>query len=89
MIRSNARRERNEPPCVRHYVQYRRLPHFFFEFDIYEKQEGAFLDLVSRLTIFEGTDVHTVPVIHRGNATQEQLRALIGRRRMKVRSKTP
>lgn len=63
---------------ARHSVHYRRLPHFFFEFDFYDKQESAFLDLAARLKLLEGTGIQTVPVIHRGQATANQLRALIG-----------
>jgi hypothetical protein len=63
---------------ARHSVHYRRLPHFFFEFDIYDKQDGAFLDLAARLKILEGSGIQTVPVIHRGQATADELRALIG-----------
>ncbi len=63
---------------ARHSVYYHRLPHFFFEFDIYDKQEAKFLDLLSRLAMLENTGVHTVPVIHRGVATQQELEALIG-----------
>jgi len=62
---------------AKHSIQYRRLPHYFFEFDIYDKQQSAFLDLAARLSILEGTGILTVPVVHRGSATQEQLRALI------------
>jgi RNA ligase len=63
---------------AKHSVHYRRLPHFFFEFDIYDKEAGAFLDLATRLAILQGSGIHTVPVVHRGEATPEQLRALIG-----------
>jgi hypothetical protein len=63
---------------AKHSVHYRRLRHFFFEFDIYDKQDEAFLDLVSRVAILEGTGICTVPVVHRGSATAEQLRTLIG-----------
>src|SRR5262245_23025927 len=63
---------------ARHSVHYRRLPHFFFEFDIYDKQDEAFLDLAKRLDMRQGTGVHTVPVIHRGKATAEELQSLIG-----------
>jgi hypothetical protein len=63
---------------AKHSVHYRRLPHYFFEFDIYDKQERGFLDLASRLAILEGTGVRTVPIIHRGIVTAEQLWALIG-----------
>jgi hypothetical protein len=63
---------------ARHSVHYRGLPHFFFEFDMYDKHGKVFLDLDSRLARLEGTGICTVPVVHRGAATQEQLLALIG-----------
>jgi hypothetical protein len=63
---------------ARHSVHYRRLTHYFFEFDIYDKQNGAFLDLSRRLELLKGTNIVTVPVLHRGPATVEQLRQLIG-----------
>ncbi len=63
---------------ARHSLHYRRLPHYFFEFDIYDKQKQVFLDLASRLELLEGTGILTVPVVHRGPATAEQLRGLIG-----------
>ena len=34
---------------ARHSVHYRRLPHDFFEFDIYDKEFGTFLDLDRRM----------------------------------------
>jgi hypothetical protein len=33
---------------ARHSVLYTALPHYFFEFDIYDKQAGEFLDLATR-----------------------------------------
>jgi len=62
---------------AKHSVQYRNLPHYFFEFDIYDKEAGRFLDLKTRLAIMNGTGIHTVPVIHRGALTAEQLPRLI------------
>ena len=62
---------------ARHSVHYRALPHYFFEFDIYDKAEEAFLDLGARLARLEGTGIHTVPVIHRGAIAPDGLRALI------------
>ena len=53
------------------------MPHYFFEFDIYDKCEGVFLDLAARLVMLDGTGVRTVPVIHRGAAGEADLRALI------------
>lgn len=63
---------------ARHSVHYQRLPHYFFEFDIYDKQRQIFLDLAARLTLLEGTGIVTVPVVHRGPATADNLRELIG-----------
>ena len=61
-----------------HSVHYRRLPHYFFEIDIYDKDEAAFLDLRARLAILEGTGIHTVPVVHQGPVSVEGLRNLVG-----------
>lgn len=63
---------------ARHSVYYRGLPHYFFEFDIYDKQRQVFLDLASRLEKLEGTGIVTVPVVHRGSATADELRGLVG-----------
>jgi hypothetical protein len=63
---------------ARHSVHYRRLPHYFFEFDIYDKLPQEFLSLDLRLAKLEGTGFRTVPIVHRGPATREQLFNLIG-----------
>lgn len=62
---------------AKHSVHYRALPHYFFEFDIYDKDDGRFLDLASRLRMLEGTGLQTVPVVHRGAATHDQLQELV------------
>jgi hypothetical protein len=63
---------------ARHSLHYRRLPHYFFEFDIYDKQSGEFLDLETRLGLLERTGILTVPIVHRGGLDEDQLRSLIG-----------
>lgn len=63
---------------AKHSFHYRALPHYFFEFDIYDKDAAQFLDLATRLQMLEGTGLHTVPVIHRGRVTADQLLDLIG-----------
>lgn len=63
---------------ARHSVHYRCLPHYFFEFDIYDKQMQVFLDLSARLEHLEGTGIVTVPIVQRGPAEAEDLRRLIG-----------
>jgi hypothetical protein len=49
---------------AKHSVHYRALPHYFFEFDIYDKEAGQFLDLAKRLEMLEPAGLQTVPVIH-------------------------
>jgi len=63
---------------ARHSVHYRGLPHYFFEFDIYDKQSMAFLDLKTRMGLLDGSGIQTVPVLHRGATDRERLLALIG-----------
>lgn len=64
---------------AKHSIWYKSLPHYFFEFDIYDKHEAEFLDLKQRLELLEGTRIETVPVVHRGELRREQLDSLIGR----------
>ncbi len=63
---------------ARHSVFYRQLSHYFFEFDIYDKQEQAFLSLERRLILLEGTGIQTVPVVHTGSVEKGQLEEMIG-----------
>jgi hypothetical protein len=63
---------------ARHSVHYRSLPHYFFEFDIYDKQHAVFLSLQRRTELLAGTGIHTVPVIHRGTVAKHDLTRLIG-----------
>src|SRR3954467_11901777 len=63
---------------AKHSIHYRALPHFFFEFDIYDKDCEAFLDLDTRLAMLEGTGILTGPGIHRGAASEIELRTMIG-----------
>jgi hypothetical protein len=63
---------------ARHSVHYRQLPHYFFEFDIYDKDEEAFLSLGKRLPLIEDTGIETVPVLHQGAIGKEELEGLIG-----------
>jgi hypothetical protein len=62
---------------AKHSVFYRSLPHYFFEFDIYDKVDSCFLSLERRLAMLEGTGIHTVPVVHQGAVKHEQLLKLI------------
>lgn len=63
---------------AKHSVHYLALPHYFFEFDLYDKEDAVFLSLERRLALLDGTGVETVPVIHRGPLNETALDALIG-----------
>jgi hypothetical protein len=63
---------------ARHSVHYCGLPHYFFEFDIYDKQSEDFLSLSRRLTLLDGIGLHTVPVLQVGALDRERLVSLIG-----------
>jgi hypothetical protein len=63
---------------ARHSIHYRALPHYFFEFDIYDKQQTCFLTLAQRLAMLEGRGIQTVPVVHQGALKQKALFDLIG-----------
>ena len=63
---------------AKHSVFYRKLTHYFYEFDIYDKHEEVFLDLKRRMSLLEDSGVHTVPVVHQGSIKRSELDALIG-----------
>jgi hypothetical protein len=63
---------------AKHSIHYRKLPHYFFEFDIYDKDVGKFLALASRMKKLDETGLETVPVLHRGSISRAQLSVLIG-----------
>lgn len=74
---------------ARHSVHYRQLPHYFFEFDIYDKEQGVFLSLERRMERLEGLGVPTVPVIHRGVLERELLSSLVGPSRFDSQFENP
>ncbi|MDB5350120.1 MAG: ligase [Planctomycetota bacterium] len=74
---------------ARHSIHYHRLPHYFFEFDIYHKEAGAFLSLDRRLGLLEGTGIRTVPVLHTGATDRARLEAMIGRSHFDGRFEDP
>lgn len=60
-----------------HSIHYTLLPHYFFEFDIYDKADQRFLDYQTRMKILDGTGLKTVPIVHTGPLTVKQLPGLI------------
>ncbi|MES2947960.1 MAG: RNA ligase family protein [Pseudomonadota bacterium] len=51
---------------AKHSVSYDQLPHYFCEFDIFDKHEQVFLSTVRRQTLLHGSPVVSVPVLHAG-----------------------
>ena len=63
---------------AKHSIHYRKLDHYFFEFDIYDKKENQFLCLADREQLLSNTSIVTVPIVHRGKASKKLLSQLIG-----------
>ena len=74
---------------ARHSVFYRRLSHYFFEFDIYNKRMGLFLTRERRMTLLDGLGIETVPVLHTGGIQRENLEQLIGPSRFDSQFENP
>jgi hypothetical protein len=64
---------------AKHSVSYDVLPHWFCEFDIYDRFDGVFLSTPRRQTLLDGSPVLSVPVVHEGElpANVKALRALV------------
>jgi len=63
---------------ARHSVHYLELPHYFFEFDVYDKDAAVFLTLQQRMEMLDGSGIETVPIEHRGTLKKSDLESLIG-----------
>ncbi len=51
---------------AKHTVFYDRLPHYFLEFDIFDRETGNFLDTASRRGLLNGSSIRSVPILHEG-----------------------
>ena len=51
---------------AKHTVYYDALPHYFMEFDLYDRETGRFLDTPSRRRVTAGLPVCSVPVLAEG-----------------------
>lgn len=64
---------------AKHKVYYDALPHYFLEFDIFDKEQGVFLDTKTRRALLAGSCIHSVPVLATGQfKTQAELLKLLG-----------
>ncbi|GLY54306.1 RNA ligase family protein [Lentzea sp. NBRC 102530] len=64
---------------AKHTVFYDALPHHFCEFDLLDRETGAFLSTPERRRLLAGTPVVPVPVLHEGELRRlKDLTALLG-----------
>ena len=64
---------------AKHSVYYDKLPHYFLEFDIFDRETGIFLDTRRRHAMLEDLPVVSVPVLAEGAfRSREQLISLLG-----------
>ena len=70
---------------AKHTVFYDALPHYFCEFDVYDRADGVFLSTPRRRALLDGLPIHSVPVLHDGTATSlRALTDLIGQSRCRT-----
>lgn len=63
---------------AKHTVFYDALPHYFLEFDVFDRQSGLFLDTPSRQALLAGLPIRSVPVLFSGiTPAYEQLTGLV------------
>ncbi|HLK67529.1 MAG TPA: RNA ligase family protein [Bryobacteraceae bacterium] len=48
---------------ARHTIFYDQLPHYFLEFDLLDRDTGAFLSTEQRQSMLAGSPVHSVPIL--------------------------
>lgn len=64
---------------AKHAIYYDRLPHYFMEFDIYDREKGIYLDTPSRHALIKDLPVCSVPVLAAGRfSSMEQLLSHLG-----------
>ena len=64
---------------ARHTVFYDRLPHYFLEFDVFDRQQGVFLSAPRRRALLSRSPLRSVPVLWQGKArSMDQLWSLLG-----------
>lgn len=54
---------------AKHTVFYDRLPHYFMEFDVLDRDTGGFLSTTARRLLLKGLPIMPVPVVHEGEIT--------------------
>lgn len=65
---------------AKHTVFYDRLPHYFLEFDVFDRDTGRFLSTPARHGLLEGLPIVPVPVVHEGRVRDmRSIRSLMTR----------
>ena len=57
---------------AKHTVYYDALPHYFMEFDIYDREKGIYLDTHSRRKLTSQLPICSVPVLAEGEFTSKE-----------------
>lgn len=57
---------------AKHAVYYDALPHYFMEFDIYDREKGIYLDTHSRRELTSKLPICSVPVLAEGEFTSKE-----------------
>ena len=64
---------------AKHTVWYDSLPHYFMEFDIYDREKGIYLDTPCRRELTKGLPIASVPVLAEGSfMKKEKLLSYLG-----------
>jgi hypothetical protein len=65
---------------AKHAIFYDRLPHYFIEYDLYDRESETFLDTPGRRRLLSGLPIVSAPVLYSGLVpTYRELVALVGR----------
>ena len=57
---------------AKHKIFYDALPHYFIEFDIFDKENGKFLDTPTRQAMLSGSGIVSVPLLYVGAFRSER-----------------
>lgn len=69
-----------ENTYAKHSIFYDKLPHYFLEFDVYDKEKNIFLSTSKRQKLLEGLDYVPVPIAYSGKPIDlNHLKSFIGK----------
>lgn len=64
---------------AKHTIFYDALPHYFLEFDVFDRAESRFLSTPARAALLRGLPIRSAPVLHAGPCPGGAAAALVGR----------